>query len=107
MFSLSNWKLKWPFSSAKNKHFLFEDDIQISTMAIQNKVLSDILDENGEDMVTAQPEEAVSEEALHGAFSIQTFNQMPQTFYCIFSICTADFQVDAWIYNQQNHGAHV
>lgn len=50
-----------------------EDAVCIMTVEPHNKVLSDILDENGDEMMTSQAGEGPSEQALQGTSS-QTFD---------------------------------
>jgi hypothetical protein len=77
MFRLNTLKtvLTWPFK-IQREHFLFgkEEDHINGTMTVDphNKVLSDILDENGDAMMTTQPEAGPSEQLLQGmcSFSI-------------------------------------
>jgi len=75
MFSLNSLKtvLTWPFKTER-EHFLLGKDIKekhIKGMTVDphNKVLSDILDENGDEMMTNQSEEGPSEQMLQGMCS--------------------------------------
>lgn len=70
MFSLNSLKtaLTWPFKTER-EHFLLgkeEDGNGTMTVDPHNKVLSDILDENGDEMMTSQAGEGPSEQALQG-----------------------------------------
>jgi hypothetical protein len=70
MFSLNSLKsVIWPFKTER-EHFLLgkEEDNSDGRMTIEphNKVLSDILDENGDEMMISQAGEGPSEQALQG-----------------------------------------
>ncbi len=62
----------WPFKTQRDTHFLFgEDDGEDMTVVDpHNKVLSDILDENGDELMTTQAGEGASEQALQGMSSL-------------------------------------
>lgn len=72
MFTLNSLKtvLTWPFKTER-EHFLLGKEQHIDGMTIDphNKLLSDILDENGDEVMTNQSEEGTSEQMLQGMCS--------------------------------------
>ena len=76
MFSLNSLKaVIWP--KTNREHYLLGEDTDGTTMTVEhhNKVLSDILDENGDEMMTTQAGEVPSEQALQGTNCFQLSDQ--------------------------------